>query len=299
LLGRLFGSTGTTRDKSEIVLSITPHIIRAQSRPTSESMEFWYGTETQTRSAPFSSTPAMESTGPAASVAPGGVSYGSGGAAAAPTSAMRAAPTRLDASASAPAPSAPPVVAPQPAPTGPVAGASQAGANPAVANSTTAVVQPDTKKSGAGGEGISTPAASPAPESDSPPKVSIEGPDTAKVGDEINVAVRLASGAAPGRLRTQVRFDATALQLVSAEPGDLASSGDAPKVEVRPGGVQLELVGTSGARLGTAGSIVNLKFRAVAPRPAMLVSTQVVMLGEDGAAMAATPATPLKIAITP
>ena len=98
--------------------------------------------------------------------------------------------------------------------------------------------------------------------------------------------------------RTQVRFDATALQLESAEPGDVAASGDSPKVDVRPGGVQLELAGTSDAPLGTTGSIVNLKFRAVAPRPAVLVSTQVIVLGEDGMAMAATPGTPLKIVVS-
>jgi hypothetical protein len=127
--------------------------------------------------------------------------------------------------------------------------------------------------------------------------VSIEGPDTAKVGDEINVAVRLASGTAPGRLRAQVRFDATALQLLSAEPGDLAPSGEAPKVDSKPGGVQLELVGSSDSPVGTAGSIVNLKFRAVAARPNSTIATQVVLVGENGAAMAATPATPLQLAI--
>lgn len=54
ILGRLFGSNGTNRSKSEIILSITPHIIRAQTRPTVDATEFWYGTEAQTRSAPFS-----------------------------------------------------------------------------------------------------------------------------------------------------------------------------------------------------------------------------------------------------
>ncbi len=39
----------------------------ARSRgPTSESMEFWYGTETQTRAAPFSSAPTSSATGGAA-----------------------------------------------------------------------------------------------------------------------------------------------------------------------------------------------------------------------------------------
>jgi general secretion pathway protein D len=250
LIGRLFGSTGTNRDKSEIVLSITPHIIRAQSRPRSESMEFWYGTETQTRSAPFSSAPAANvvvGQAGAAQVVPGGVSYAGGSAGGgAPTSAMHTAPTRIDTATNSP---------------------------------------------GAGGPGA-------AAEADAPPKVTIEGPDTAKVGDEINVAVRLTSGTAPGKLRAQVRFDATALQLLGAEPGDLAASSE-PKVDVRPGGVQLELSGGTDAPLGGTGSIVNLRFRAVMPRPDILVSTQVVMLGEDGAAMAATPATPLKIAINP
>jgi hypothetical protein len=97
-------------------------------------------------------------------------------------------------------------------------------------------------------------------------------------------------------VRAQVRFDATALQLLSAEPGDLAPSGADPKVELKPGGVQLELVGQSGAVVGENGSIVNLRFRAVAARPSQ-IATQVVLVGEDGAAMAATAATPLKLVI--
>jgi general secretion pathway protein D len=285
ILGRLFGSTGTTRDKSEIVLSITPHIIRAQSRPTSESMEFWYGTETQTRTAPFSSTSsATQAGGSAAFVAPGGVSYASGGTTA-PTStssAIRSAPTRIDSVAAVQ----------QAAPIATPTTEGRAGnAGPEVASSTTGPEAPaETRKS-------TSAEAAPAT-STGPPKVTIEGPDSAKVGDEVNVAVRLTSGTAPGRLRAQVRFDASALQLVSAEPGTVAASGDSPKLDVRPGGVQLELVGSADAPLGTNGSIVNLRFRAVTSRPAALVSTQVIVLGEDGVAMASTPGTLLKMAIS-
>src|SRR5205085_1714831 len=57
---------------------------------------------------------------------------------------------------------------------------------------------------------------------DSRPQVTIEGPETAKVGDEVSVSVKLASTSPLGRIRTQVGFDASALQLVSAEPGDRA-----------------------------------------------------------------------------
>jgi hypothetical protein len=126
------------------------------------------------------------------------------------------------------------------------------------------------------------------------PKVTIEGPDTAKVGEEISVSVKLASPSPLGRIRTQVGFDASALQLVGADPGDFASSGDAPKVDTKPGGVQLELTGTDAP---ASGSLVNLRFRAVAARPASVV-TQVVLVGQDGVAVAATQATPLKISLS-
>ncbi len=132
---------------------------------------------------------------------------------------------------------------------------------------------------------------------DARPKVTIEGPDTAKVGDEIGVSVLLASTSAFGRIRTQVGFDASALQLVSAEPGDLAPSGETPKVDMKPGGVQLELAGSEGAPVAGKGTLIQLRFRVVAARPAIAITTQVVLVGEDGVAVAATQATPLKIAV--
>ena len=39
VLGRLFGTHHTDREKGEIVLSITPHIIRMQSHPPSDATE--------------------------------------------------------------------------------------------------------------------------------------------------------------------------------------------------------------------------------------------------------------------
>ena len=256
ILGRLFGSTGTTRDKNEIVLSITPRIIRAQPRPSSETTEFWYGSESQTRSGPFAGGAA--GSGQAGSGAlpamSGGVSFGAGSAvapAAPVSSGPRAVPSRIAAAASKPADTAP-------------------------ADATAAA------------QGAAA---------DSRPKVSIEGPETAKVGDEVSVSVKLASTSALGRIRTQVGFDAAALQLISADPGDLAPSGETPKVEMKPGGVQLELAGSEGAPVSGGGTLIYLRFRVVAARPAIAISTKVVLVGEDGVAVAATQATPLKIAV--
>ncbi len=66
IVGRLFGSNNTDREKNEIVLSITPHIIRTQARAASDSTEFWYGTESRSRTTPFGGG-GFDSSAPAAS----------------------------------------------------------------------------------------------------------------------------------------------------------------------------------------------------------------------------------------
>ena len=53
LVGRLFGSRKDDGEKTEIVLSITPRIVRAQPRAAAENTEFWYGTESSVRGAPL------------------------------------------------------------------------------------------------------------------------------------------------------------------------------------------------------------------------------------------------------
>jgi len=287
ILGRLFGSKGTTRDKNEVVLSITPRVIRTWPRPSSENSEFWYGSESQSRSVPFASgatagsAPATSSAGP---VVPGGVSFGAGGAVQngpAVPSGPRAAPSRIGASAGPPSP--PPSPPPPPPAADSTAAAPDAKAAAAGKPADAAAADATAVAQGAG--------------ADNRPKVTIEGPETAKVGDEVSVSVKLASTSALGRIRTQVGFDAAALQLVSAEPGDLAPSGETPKVDMKPGGVQLELAGSEGAPVSGGGSLINLRFRVVAARPAITIATQVVLVGEDGVAVAATQATPLKIAV--
>jgi general secretion pathway protein D len=45
ILGRLFGTNRNDTKKTEIVLSITPHIIRHGAQPIEASSQFWYGTE--------------------------------------------------------------------------------------------------------------------------------------------------------------------------------------------------------------------------------------------------------------
>jgi general secretion pathway protein D len=53
LLGRLFSNQKDDRQKTEIVLSITPHLIRNINRPGATRSEFWSGTELSLRTKPL------------------------------------------------------------------------------------------------------------------------------------------------------------------------------------------------------------------------------------------------------
>lgn len=52
VLGRLFGSSQDTKNRSEVVLSITPHLVRNIQRPPAASSEFSAGTESSFRRRP-------------------------------------------------------------------------------------------------------------------------------------------------------------------------------------------------------------------------------------------------------
>lgn len=53
VLGRLFGSQKDDHAKTEVVLSITPHLIRNIERPAASASEFWSGTEASLNTQPL------------------------------------------------------------------------------------------------------------------------------------------------------------------------------------------------------------------------------------------------------
>ena len=57
VLGRLFSSHKDDAKKTEIVLSITPHLTRANQRPDAQNIEFWSGTDASLRSRPITLRP--------------------------------------------------------------------------------------------------------------------------------------------------------------------------------------------------------------------------------------------------
>jgi general secretion pathway protein D len=244
IVGRLFGSHNSDREKSEIVLSVTPHIIRTQARAASDATEFWYGTETRSRSTPFGGGGAFDTGSAPASAGEGSV----GGGAGLPTTGPRPSVAQ-------------PVVVPS--------------ATPA--------------------------AAPPAPPPGPPPHptVTVDGPAETAIGQEFDVTVRVASDIGISRLRGQVRFDSSALQLLSATAGDVVpASAGSPTVDAKSGGAQMDVVATDDPIQGE-GSLMLLHFKALAARPASSIAAQISAMAPSGAAMANAASQPLSIAIKP
>lgn len=70
ILGRLFGSQNDNRQKTEIVLSITPHLVRNIRRKDAASESFWSGTEASLHNRPLQLRNFDAVTAPAAGAAP-------------------------------------------------------------------------------------------------------------------------------------------------------------------------------------------------------------------------------------
>jgi hypothetical protein len=127
--------------------------------------------------------------------------------------------------------------------------------------------------------------------------VSIDGPGETAVGQEFDVTVRMATDTGISRLRGQVRFDSTALQLISATAGDLVpSSAGSPTVDAKNGGAQMDVVSTDDPVLGE-GSLMLLRFKALTARATSAINAQVSAMGPSGTALANAASQPLSIAI--
>jgi general secretion pathway protein D len=370
ILSHLFGTHHRDKEKDEIVLSVTPHIIRMQPHPSADNVLFWYGTETR-HSLPAASSgggttapaaappadptqlnmqpvtpmpppPAAPPVTPPSNSAPTGqrdVPHGTS----VPAATKAADPERAASAAQGSLPSTPPAeVVPASAPstavaanaapamaaapaaaaassgtaaigaaaavtgssasTGALAAGTALAATGAVAATAAATHAPSAAESGlpvsappAAVPSNAAPAAGGAPGGSS--ALSLDGPSEAKVGEEFQVSVGLATDQSITRLRSQLRFDSSTLQLMSAETGDLVpAAAGSPKVETRGGGAQLDLTTTSDSPVQGHGSLMVLQFKALAPRPTTVMA-MLNVLGSAGATIGNSTAPPLKIAI--
>ena len=257
LIGRLFGARKSDREKSEIVLAVTPRIIRAQRRPSSETTEFWYGTESSTRSAPIGGF-TVEGLGGASSRAP---SY-----AAAPA----ASSTSIIQNAMQPA------AAPSATPAAPPAG------GPGAANTPVPAAAPAAGAPATGATAAPEPAARQASAAASP-TLTWESPTEVKVGDEFDVTLNLDTGGPLTQLRGQIRYDANALELASASSGSVLGPVEG-KVDTPRGVALIDATTTADAPISGSGALISMHFRALAARPTTAISARVAATGLSGGA---------------
>ena len=298
VLGHLFGTHHADREKDEVVLSITPRIIRMQPRPPSDMTEFWYGSESRTRTRPYSSDAGAAS--------------------------PRVSPAESARTPPAPAPQYSPAPAPQysPPPSQYVPPpAAIAPASPSTQLPVNGVPQPVSPSVPAGSVSapLSRPSEAPTPNETAkavvaptpgqpgPPTqagagsaVSLDGPTNAKVGDEFQVVVQLSTDSAITRMRSQLRFEPAALQLVSATAGDVVpSAAGSPSVDMKSGGAQLDVIAPPEDPVQGTGSLMVLRFKALAPRRTTNIAALLNVLGGTGTAIGSSAAQPLKISIEP
>lgn len=270
IVGRLFGTHHTDLEKDEIVLSITPRIVRMQPRPSNDNTEFWFGTETRTRTSPYKSSDAGSSSDnamaspavlPATTITPG----------VSPKSVI---------------PASPPIVASQQGM--PVTAPPASIAAPSAADA-----------AGAASAGGAVPSGGAATAAERP-GLTLEGPAEVHVGDEFQVIVHLSSPEPVTRLRSQVRFDPSAIQLISANTGEMVpASAGGPEVNARAGGAQLEVISTPDDPVQGEGGLMLLRFKALGPRPGTNIAAMLSIVGGSGAAIGTGTAPPLSIVIQP
>lgn len=195
--GRLFGSQKDDKQRSEIILSITPRIVRSLRRPDLAAAEFASGTESNIGAQDLQlsilqpETKAPDTKGGAAGSAPAG--------AAAATSAAGVAPGAVaPASGGAPAPAG-----------GPVAAAAPGGVAPVPVP----VVAPTTVVPSATNNGQM--------------RLQWQAPAQVKVGEQFSAVLRLTSQSPVRGMPVLAGFDPQLLQVVSVVEGDYFKQGGA------------------------------------------------------------------------
>ncbi|MDH5246542.1 MAG: cohesin domain-containing protein, partial [Betaproteobacteria bacterium] len=111
MLGRLFSNNVDDKQKTEIMLSITPRVVRNVQRASAQTAEFWSGTEASLRTQPIAmkaaATPAQAASVAAPATAPATAAAAAGAAPVPRATAAAAAPTAAPAAAATAAAAAP------------------------------------------------------------------------------------------------------------------------------------------------------------------------------------------------
>jgi general secretion pathway protein D len=268
--GTLFGASQTDYQKSEIVLSITPRIIRPAFRPDLDMGEFESGTEANLRSKGIESGDA--SAGPQA------------GPARQPQPPQRQQAPQPATTPALPLPALPAPPPPQAAGSGPRA-LPEPEATPAEADTGPAPGEADVGVGGNGSEAIAPsrplPAAGPAepeppatPEPEKAPAgpsdLSWRGASGVGVGGTMTVDLWLNASQALSVVPLNLNYDPRVLSVVSVEQGSFMGNAGttatlSKKAEAGSGTIRAIVTAAGGTGTAAEGSMLQLVFKALAP----------------------------------
>jgi general secretion pathway protein D len=263
VVGRLFGGQRDESGKTEVVLSITPRILRSLRRPDASVIEFESGTESSL-GARATTVPAALPAPPPPVIAPPRSPSGAAPAGEAPgTIAQPAAAAAPPNGSAVPTPSTPAATAPSPAP--------EQGSTPAAATG--------------------------------PAVLRWQGPTEVKVGDTFSVQLVMQSDQPVVSVPMAVGFDPRVLQVLSVQEGEFLRQGGAAAnfaSRVDPSG-QVLVTGTRSGDTGATniGIVTTLSLRAVAATTAdtRLQLTTAAPVGLGGRAVVAQPTQPLVLRV--
>ena len=274
LLQRLFGTRSDQAQRTEIVLSITPRLVRQLRRPDQATMEFEAGTDVSARQR------TAESAAPSTTVI-----------LPAPTSALSPA-TVPSASAAAPAGSAPTSA---PGATTSSVPQSGLGAPAQGMGATQATPSPYAQ----------TPIATSVGPGSPPSSLSLrwEGPQQVKLQDELKVDLVIEPRDALQTVPVVIGFDPQVFRVEGVENGGAMSGGGSPatishRVDNSNGQVFASVVRTSATADARAGTLLSLRLRPLRAAPSTTLSVLTVQATlPDGRPAIALPVAPLNVSI--
>lgn len=271
ILGRLFSSQLDENIKTEIVLSITPRLIRNVQRLEAGLMEFEAGTDASLRTRPIEGT-APSAPAPASAPRFDGTSTGASPATSpqTPSAAPPVAPVPSDSSIGTPPAAAP--VAPSP-----VSGLP----------SSPGAVGPSVSRAGVGV---------------TPAQLTWIAPAVVKVGENFAVQLLIQSEQAINSVSATIGFDPALVQIVSVVEGDFMQRGGAQSTLTSRTDASGQLLFTLArpAAVNGQGSLITLNLRArAATEETRLQLLNSAAVGTEGRSAALAPFSPHLLRITP
>lgn len=247
IVGRLFGSVNDSNEKTEIVLSITPHLIRNIQRPEAALAEFRAGTDGSMRVRPDSSSSVTVL--PNNRTATPSPATGTGTA----TTAPNATPS-----------SNPPGSAPNLGSGSTSGGATAIGTVSSGNTTSTVSTTVDAAPATGATTGLTTGTAPPTP---NPPQLQWQGPPNVKVGESFSLQLVMRSEQPVASLPLAIGFNSKVLQVIGVTEGEFLKQGGGQTIFTSKIDANGQILVTATRQAGGAsesGAVVTLTFRALA-----------------------------------